>query len=123
MLWAEVINTPKALSMQGAIEKAREILESNPNALSLNQFENPANPEAHYLTTAREIYEDMQSALRHSGHDSKKAQLDFFVCGAGSGGSFSGITRYLKARSQNPSCAMRSYWLCDWRWGGGVCEY
>ena len=107
-LGAEVINTPKALGMQGAIEKAREILESNPNALSLNQFENPANPEAHYLTTAREIYEDMQSALEHSRHDSKKAQLDFFVCGAGSGGSFSGITRYLKERDSRIQAV-----LCD----------
>lgn len=103
-LGAEVLNTPKALGMQGAIEKAREILESTPNALSLNQFENPANPEAHYLSTAREIYADMQGVRG----DSSKARLDFFVAGAGSGGSFSGIARYLK--EQDPR--IRAV-LCD----------
>ncbi|TLD96238.1 cysteine synthase family protein [Helicobacter jaachi] len=90
-LGAEIIHTPKELGMQGAIDKAKELLARTPNALSLNQFENPQNPNAHYLTTAVEIYNDMQTLKGHREHI-----FDFFVCGAGSGGSFSGIMHYLK---------------------------
>ena len=61
-LGAEVINTPKSEGMQGAIALARQMIESNPNAISLNQFENLENPRAHYLTTAREIWEDMSNS-------------------------------------------------------------
>ncbi len=59
-LGAEVINTPKELGIQGAIDKAKELLDSTPHSFSLCQFENPLNPEAHYLTTAKEIYADMR---------------------------------------------------------------
>lgn len=85
-LGAEVINTPQDQGMQGAMQKAKELLENLPNAIAFDQFTNPHNPEAHYLTTAREIYEDT------------KGEIDYFVCGAGSGGSFSGVARYLKER-------------------------
>ena len=61
-LGAEVINTPKSEGMQGAIALARQMIESNPNAISLNQFENLENPRAHYLTTAREIWEDLSNS-------------------------------------------------------------
>lgn len=83
-LGAEVINTPQEQGMQGAMQKAAELLESMPNAIAFGQFENLHNPQAHYLTTAKEIYTDTQG------------KIDYFVCGAGSGGSFSGIARYLK---------------------------
>lgn len=83
-LGAEVINTPQEQGMQGAMQKAAELLESMPNAIAFGQFENLHNPQAHYLTTAKEIYADTQG------------KIDYFVCGAGSGGSFSGIARYLK---------------------------
>lgn len=101
-LGAEVINTPKELGMQGAIDKANELLQNTPFSFTLNQFENPQNPQAHYLTTAAEIYEDMQELARPS-----KALFDYFVCGAGSGGSFSGCMRYFKekdARIQGVLC-------------------
>ena len=87
-LGAEVINTPQQEGMQGAIEKAQELLESMPNAIAFGQFENPLNPQAH-INTAKEIYADTQG------------NIDYFVCGVGSGGSFSGIARFLK--DQNPS--------------------
>ncbi|RDU60716.1 PLP-dependent cysteine synthase family protein [Helicobacter marmotae] len=90
-LGAEVINTPKESGIQGAIDKAKELLQTTPHAFSLNQFENPQNPEAHYFTTAAEIYADMQTLQPiHS------PVFDYFVCGAGSGGSFSGSMRYFK---------------------------
>ena len=89
-LGAEVISTPKELGIQGAIDKAQELLDSTPHSFSLHQFENPLNPEAHYLTTAKEIYADMQ------GVRDLAPVLDYFVCGAGSGGSFSGVAKYLK---------------------------
>ena len=61
-LGAEVINTPKSEGMQGAIALARQMIEANPNAISINQFENLENPRAHYLSTAREIWEDLSNS-------------------------------------------------------------
>lgn len=87
-LGAQIINTPKANGMLGAAKKAEELRESIPNAVSLKQFDNPSNPLAHYETTGPEIYLDME------GH------IDYLVAGAGSGGTYSGIMRYLK--EQNP---------------------
>lgn len=187
-LGAEVINTPKELGIQGAIDKAKELLDSTPHSFSLHQFENPLNPEAHYLTTAKEIYADMQGVqdsnirdfggnietcetsleksssnlcgsiceekswfLRNTGltssapsertrsllnindavcerriHDFNRVQtksnpyyakdnaqkqkpiFDYFVAGAGSGGSFSGIAKYLKEQD----CRIKAV-LCD----------
>lgn len=95
-LGAEIINTPKDKGMEGAIEVANELLKSIPNAIKFNQFENPHNPQAHYHTSAREIYADMEG------------KIDYFVSGAGSGGSFSGIAKYLKERDAS-ICAV----LCD----------
>lgn len=101
-LGAEVINTPKELGIQGAIDKAQELLDSTPHSFSLHQFENPLNPEAHYLTTAKEIYADMQ------GVRDLAPMLDYFVCGAGSGGSFSGVAKYLKEQDSRIQAV-----LCD----------
>ena len=89
MLGAEIINTPTEGGMQGAIKKADELVASTPGAVQLGQFVNPENPGVHYRTTGPEIWRDM------SGH------IDYFVAGAGSGGTFSGIVKYLK--EQNPN--------------------
>ena len=88
-LGAEIINTPREEGMLGAENKANELRKTIPNAITLNQFRNPANPKAHYDTTAREIY----SAL--------DGKIDFFVAGAGSGGTYSGIMRYFKEKDEN----------------------
>src|SRR5579872_3745615 len=87
-LGAEVIRTPDAEGMQGAIARARDIAARTPGSFIALQFENPANPEFHYETTAREIYDQMQ------GH------IDAVVIGVGTGGTFSGVARFLK--QQNP---------------------
>ncbi|WP_026495062.1 PLP-dependent cysteine synthase family protein [Butyrivibrio sp. WCD3002] len=87
-LGAEIVHTPREDGMLGADRKADEIIKSIPGAISLKQFQNPANPLAHYETTGPEIYRQMDG------------QIDYFVAGAGSGGTFSGITKYLK--EQNP---------------------
>lgn len=86
-LGAKIINTPKEEGMSGAIQKANELLKLIPNSFSINQFENENNPKTHYDTTAREIYNDTCG------------NVDYFVCGAGSGGTFSGVLKYLKEQS------------------------
>jgi cystathionine beta-synthase (acetylserine-dependent) (EC 4.2.1.-) len=88
-LGAEVINTPREDGMLGAAARAEELRASIPGAVMLGQFKNPANPRAHYETTGPEIYRDMDG------------QIDCFVAGAGSGGTFTGVMRYLK--EQNPN--------------------
>ena len=85
-LGAEIINTPREGGMLGAAQKAEELRTSIPNAVSLEQFKNPANPLAHYETTGPEIYRDLEGAI------------DYLVAGAGSGGTYSGAVRYLKER-------------------------
>lgn len=87
-LGAEIINTPREEGMLGATRKVQELLAEIPNSIALKQFENQSNPRAHYETTGPEIYEDMQG------------NIDYVVLGAGSGGTFSGIMKYLK--EQNP---------------------
>lgn len=87
-LGATIINTPREEGMLGASRKAEEIRASIPGAVSLKQFENPANPLAHYETTGPEIYSDLEG------------EIDYIVAGAGSGGTYSGIVKYLK--EQNP---------------------
>lgn len=86
-LGAELIHTPRSMGMQGAIRRAEELLASIPGAVSLKQFENPSNPKAHYETTGPEIYEAMEG------------KIEAVVLGAGSGGTFSGILKYLKEKS------------------------
>lgn len=83
---AEIINTPREAGMQGAVEKANELLKTIDNSISLKQFENPANPLAHYETTGPEIYEALDG------------EINYFIAGAGSGGTFSGIAKYLKEK-------------------------
>lgn len=169
-LGAEVVNTPKELGIQGAIDKAKELLDSTPHSFSLHQFENPLNPQAHYLTTAKEIYAEMQGvrsldigsnvwnntdscqiklqSLSENSYEDNytkelqplsqsentldkhdavnntesyginyaenmqqhkvKPILDYFVCGAGSGGSFSGVAQYLKEQDSRIKSV-----LCD----------
>ena len=88
-LGAEVINTPRAEGMLGAVRKADELREQIPGAISLEQFKNPANPLAHYETTGKEIWEDVGGKVTH------------IVAGAGSGGTYTGIVRYIK--QQDPA--------------------
>ncbi len=86
-LGAEVINTPTELGMQGAIEEARRLEREIPGSYCPQQFQNPANPEAHYRTTGPEIWEQMEG------------RVDVLVAGAGSGGTFMGVSRYLKEKN------------------------
>lgn len=87
-LGARIINTPREEGMLGAWKKAEEIRSSIPGAVTLEQFRNPANPLAHYETTGREIYDDLE------GH------IDYLVAGAGSGGTYSGVVKYLKEKNE-----------------------
>ncbi|WP_298838244.1 PLP-dependent cysteine synthase family protein [Clostridium sp.] len=88
-LGATIINTPREDGMLGAINKAKELLNEIPNSISLQQFENDANPKAHYETTGPEIY------------DALDGEIDYFLAGAGSGGTFSGVMKYLKEKNEN----------------------
>ena len=86
---AKVVLTPAAEGMTGAIKEAERLHDSIDGALILQQFENKANPAAHFATTGPEIWDDTE------GH------VDVFVAGAGTGGTISGVGRYLK--SKNPA--------------------
>lgn len=89
-LGAELVLTPPELSIGGSVEKAEEIVASSDEYFVPQQFENPANPDAHYKTTAREIVEQLGK------------KIDIFVSGIGSGGTLQGIASYLL--EQNPDC-------------------
>lgn len=88
-LGAEVVNTPREKGMLGAVEKAEEIKASIPGSISLEQFKNQSNPLAHYETTGKEIYEALDG------------NIDYVIAGAGSGGTYTGILRYLKEKNPN----------------------
>ncbi|ASK60905.1 cysteine synthase [Virgibacillus phasianinus] len=83
-LGAEIVHTPIEKGMMGAIEKTNELLTSIPNSFSPQQFQNPANPKTYYESLAPEIMEDLEG------------NLDVFVAGAGSGGTFMGLANYFK---------------------------
>lgn len=87
-LGARVELTPGHLGMMGAVERARQLARENSSALILQQFENPANPDVHARTTGPEIWE------------ATEGKVDIFVAGVGTGGTISGVARYLK--SQRP---------------------
>jgi cysteine synthase A len=91
-LGAQVFRTPDAEGMQGAIRRAKEIVASIPGAFMAGQFENRANPEFHYETTAQEIYDQMQG------------KIDAVVIGVGTGGTFSGVARYMKEHLPKVLC-------------------
>jgi cysteine synthase A len=92
-LGANLVLTPATDGMKGAIAKAQELAETTPNSWVPQQFDNPANPAVHERTTGREIWEDTAG------------RVDLVVAGVGTGGTITGITRYIRAK--NP--AFRAY--------------
>src|ERR1700761_121964 len=83
---ATVIRTPEAEAMKGAISRCRAMAEQTPGSFAAMQFDNQANPDFHHETTARELWEQMEG------------RVDAFVAGVGTGGTFSGVARFLKEK-------------------------
>lgn len=86
---ATVERTPEAEGMRGAIERARAFAKNDESAFAALQFDNPANPRFHYETTAQELWEQMEG------------RVDAFIAGVGTGGTFSGVARFLKEKDGN----------------------
>ena len=86
-LGAELVLTPAELSIGGCIEEVERIASTSDKYFIPQQFQNPANPDIHYKTTAVELYEQLE------GH------VDFFISGIGSGGTLQGVTKYLKEKN------------------------
>lgn len=86
-LGAELVLTPGGLGMQASVDRAHELAKQTPDAIVLQQFENPANPRIHELTTAEEIWRDLDG------------RVDGIVTGVGTGGTITGIARALKAKN------------------------
>ena len=86
---AQVVLTPGHEGMKGCIAKAEELSAANPGSFIPGQFDNPANPAAHYATTGPEIWQDTDG------------QVDVFVAGVGTGGTITGVARYLRERNPN----------------------
>ena len=86
---AEVVLSPAKLGMKGSVEKAQELSKTYENSFIPSQFDNPSNPEIHYKTTGPEIYK------------STNKKVDIFVAGIGTGGTVSGVGKYLKEMSKN----------------------
>ena len=86
---AQIVLSDGSKGMKGAIEKANEILQNEPNGFIPGQFENPANPEAHLKTTGPEIFEDTDG------------NVDYFVAGVGTGGTLTGVGKFLKQKNKD----------------------
>ena len=97
-LGAEIIHTSREEGMLGAEKKAEELLATIEGAVSLRQFRNPSNPLAHYETTGPEIYSQLEG------------NIDYFVAGAGSGGTFTGVVKYLKEQDNDIQGVLADPW-------------
>lgn len=86
---AELVLTPASDGMKGAVDKAIQLSKENPDSFIPSQFDNPSNPKAHFLTTAEEIWADLDGTV------------DIFASGVGTGGTLSGIAKYLKTKNKD----------------------
>jgi cysteine synthase A len=93
-LGAEIVHTPREKGMQGALDKIEELKKVVEHPVTMSQFSNLANPQAHYETTGQEIYKDLDG------------KIDYIIAGAGSGGTITGVARYIKDNKPDVKCIM-----------------